>query len=1153
MRLSRLDLDRYGRFTDTTLPLPRQTRDLHVIYGPNEAGKSTTRKALAELLFGFELRTPYNFLHDYQDLRLRALVEGGDAPMEVVRRKTNKASLIDPVGQPIDDDLWQRLLGQTDRVAFERMFALDHSLLVKGAESMLDSRSDAGRVLFQAAAGLSRFNQVRADLGAEAAKHWSPGRARKDVRFFDAKARVEAAARALREHAMTETALGNLQRDAAQAEKKAIAARTRRHKAHVRIAQLERIRRVAPKLQQLALLDVDIAAAEAHRLLADDARDQFRTATQEIAAADSAARELAESIDDQLQRRDALTVDDALLTHARKIDALSSDIGSVEKEAEDIPRRKVEREQLRRQVTNALADLGYPVMEPSEVPGRLPRTPQRERLRVMAVEAAEQQKKLAGREAAVETARGNLADLRLELLRDTGPSDQPWAQLIATGAAVLESANARQLADAVAAAEHTLRLEVEAMGWSLSPEGLREAQPPTDAQINGWLGQVQDQQAAITELIREQRTYDAELEQVTGELELRQREAVPDLAALVGARLARDEMLGELISGARPLSAEGDAFRDLVNAADAIADSRYADAEAAATLDALQARQAGLRARANRLADQLADATGALDAIDAKWQAATSASGMPGVPLTSALEWSERRRRVLDALDSAERARAADAAFSETAANACTVLASALQRPPPAGLTPAQWLQNLVREAREVQQGEQEGRVRRTELAKRIEEQEQRFAREQGAVEQLVAGHAAWRQDWDAACAEASLPPETVPGGLDRVLESIEALRSTAERFAELVEARIEPMQRNVTAFQERVRDVVAAAAPDLADRSPFDAVRALARALQSARDASTTRHALDASIETQRAKHRLQVQKRELALARLAPLLEAAGVTEAGELDFAVTDSDRRRALEASRTQLVESILEHGEGRDLEALRAEVGEVALDQLEILLAEESKEHSAAEEAEAQTQGDAARAKDKLQALEGDEQATQARASKAAAQREMADAVDAFVGLQTQSLMLDWALKRYREEKQGPLLHRASEYFSKLTLGEHVRLLAEEHDSGVSLYARRAGDSGCKIGLEAMSEGTRDQLYLALRLAALELHLARNVALPFVADDLLVNFDDRRAAAALGCLADLSEHTQVLYFTHHRHLLDLAREAVGGDLNVIELA
>mgnify|MGYP003617620893 CR=1 FL=1 len=139
---------------------------------------------------------------------------------------------------------------------------------------------------------------------------------------------------------ITQAVEAGFEEDAAQAEKQAIAARTRRHKAHVRIAQLERIRRVAPKLQQLALLDVDIASAEAHRLLADDARDQFRTATQEIAAADSAARELAESIDDQVQRSDALTVDDALLTHARTIDALSSDIGSVEKEAEDIPRRR---------------------------------------------------------------------------------------------------------------------------------------------------------------------------------------------------------------------------------------------------------------------------------------------------------------------------------------------------------------------------------------------------------------------------------------------------------------------------------------------------------------------------------------------------------------------------------------------------------------------------------------------------------------------------------------------------------------------------------------------------------------------------------------------------------------------------------------------
>jgi uncharacterized protein YhaN len=45
--------------------------------------------------------------------------------------------------------------------------------------------------------------------------------------------------------------------------------------------------------------------------------------------------------------------------------------------------------------------------------------------------------------------------------------------------------------------------------------------------------------------------------------------------------------------------------------------------------------------------------------------------------------------------------------------------------------------------------------------------------------------------------------------------------------------------------------------------------------------------------------------------------------------------------------------------------------------------------------------------------------------------------------------------------------------------------------------------------------------------------------PFVVDDILLNFDDSRATAALKALAELSRQTQVLFFTHHRHIVDLA--------------
>ncbi|WP_223997586.1 ATP-binding protein, partial [Burkholderia gladioli] len=76
--------------------------------------------------------------------------------------------------------------------------------------------------------------------------------------------------------------------------------------------------------------------------------------------------------------------------------------------------------------------------------------------------------------------------------------------------------------------------------------------------------------------------------------------------------------------------------------------------------------------------------------------------------------------------------------------------------------------------------------------------------------------------------------------------------------------------------------------------------------------------------------------------------------------------------------------------------------------------------------------------------------------------------------------------------------------------------------------------------------------LALRIAALELQLAHKAALPFVADDLFINFDDARSKAGLEALRELSSRTQVLFLTHHDHLLPLVREVFGAGVNVVEL-
>jgi uncharacterized protein YhaN len=76
----------------------------------------------------------------------------------------------------------------------------------------------------------------------------------------------------------------------------------------------------------------------------------------------------------------------------------------------------------------------------------------------------------------------------------------------------------------------------------------------------------------------------------------------------------------------------------------------------------------------------------------------------------------------------------------------------------------------------------------------------------------------------------------------------------------------------------------------------------------------------------------------------------------------------------------------------------------------------------------------------------------------------------------------------------------------------------------------------------LSDGTRDQLYLALRLAAIEHHVQTVAPCPVIFDDILINSDDSRATAALRVIGELARRTQVLFFTHHRRLADLGTKA-----------
>jgi uncharacterized protein YhaN len=131
-----------------------------------------------------------------------------------------------------------------------------------------------------------------------------------------------------------------------------------------------------------------------------------------------------------------------------------------------------------------------------------------------------------------------------------------------------------------------------------------------------------------------------------------------------------------------------------------------------------------------------------------------------------------------------------------------------------------------------------------------------------------------------------------------------------------------------------------------------------------------------------------------------------------------------------------------------------------------------------------------------------------------------------------------------------MLARAGAIFSKLTLGSIQKLVVDFDTEPMALEGQRP--DGALVGISGMSDGTADQLYLALRLAALELHLEQALPLPFIADDLFINYDDDRSKAGLEVLAALSEKTQVIFLSHHDHLVPVVQEIFGKQVNVVTL-
>ena len=133
-------------------------------------------------------------------------------------------------------------------------------------------------------------------------------------------------------------------------------------------------------------------------------------------------------------------------------------------------------------------------------------------------------------------------------------------------------------------------------------------------------------------------------------------------------------------------------------------------------------------------------------------------------------------------------------------------------------------------------------------------------------------------------------------------------------------------------------------------------------------------------------------------------------------------------------------------------------------------------------------------------------------------------------------LLNRAMDHYRLEAQPNLLQRAAGYLEQATRGSYTWLGSDlfnpqpKKKPGIKARRKRG-----EIDRDAarLSRGTRDQLYLCLRLALADEVSQGRERLPLILDDPLVNFDDQRLEGALSLLAEVARRRQVVLLTCHQ--------------------
>lgn len=1152
LRIERLDFKPWGCFKDHSLHFSLTPGHVDLIDGPNAAGKSTTSRGESALLYGIPGQTADAHSYEYADLRIGArLIIDGEA-LEIVRRKARIGGLLTPEGATLSSDPLPAALGGMTRDVYSSFFQVNHRTLVRGGEELLAGKGDVGASLFAAAAGIGQLHDTLGAFDERASaifrsRATTTKLARELAVLREAEKRLKQAIVKPATHDRMEKEL-----EAAQHRCERLSGEIRDIEARIR--GIQRQLAAAPLLDEHAMVLAKLAELGEVVNLAADARGR-RVAAQ--AAHRAGSVQLARLTDERLRlqgRHEAIEIDNGLLLHAVEIRAVQEGMPVITKAAAD--RRKLEARlgEAERKLAVAAANVGVAPEELVEL--------RRSGTALRALDATIRKHgdisdRLRSAKTRTEAAhRRNAADIEaLEAVAALGGDTS------ALGAAVRAARQRLGLLDQLASERMRMRTAQQRAQHALAR--LRPAPadiaalsglPVPSAEVVAALGARSDRLlAAEQELAADRLRWEASGRDLQERRErLRQEGEVVTAADLAAARHERDEQWAQLRSvveaGAPVADGLPDRFELTVASADRASDSLAANAAAAERAAAISAEQTKHDAEKTALEERTAEIAAQRSAVDRDWAAAWAITGLAAIDLPAAHGWLSDHDAIVEELDEADAALVAVVGLEEQIAGLTSSLCKHLSDVS-IGTDDGTTLIEMVElgEAHLTEHLERAARAEALKTAAENSAQELNDAtRAQSAVE---TEWAAWLEAWPACRDAGGLPVHAEPAMAQDLLRSIAEGLANAETIEEIT-GRIKGIDRDAEALRERVRALAGALARDLADVDMVRVVATLAERLREHEAARERRDGLAERIAVVDDEIASLMADNETADGEIKALCADAGVDSADELAAVEDRAEEAASLRAALDALEQRVAETGHGTFAD-IAASVAELDRDSAESQIAQLTEFISDLTAQRDETKEQIGRQKAALEECEGDVSAVTAAEDVELSQARIHQLAKECAIARLSAAALRRSIERYRSLHQDPLMLRANDLFSRFTERHYAELFVDTNDKGEPVILARRRDRVLH-DMVAMSDGTREQLFLALRIAAIERYVEVSGAVPVIFDDVFLESDEPRSERIFEALGELALKTQVIVLTHHHHLVAVGRRALGDTLCVQEL-